>query len=164
MRRAWIVLPSLLVLGCYASDRGDSVAQAGAPADRAAVQAAIDAQLAKFRDAMIKGDTAGMASIYTEDAIVMPASMPMVRGRAAMNAMNAGMFATMSVTDMKFATTDLILTGDYAIETGTYQMTFKPQNAPQLVDDGKYVSIWQKQADGSWLMIRDIFNSDKPGS
>ena len=164
MRRAWIALASLLVLGCSASDRSASVAQSGAPADRAAVQAAIDAQLATFRDAMIKGDTAGMASIYTEDAIVMPPNTPVVRGRAAMNAMNAGMFASISVTDMKFATSDLILTGDYAIETGSYQMTIKPKNAPQLVDDGKYISIWQKQADGSWKMIRDIFNSDKPAS
>jgi uncharacterized protein (TIGR02246 family) len=164
MRGAWIVLPSLLALGCYASDRSASVAQAGTPADRAAVQAAIDAQLATFRDAMIKGDTAGMASIYTDDAIVLPANVPMARGRAAMNAMNAGMFASTSVADMRFATVDLILTGDYAIETGTYRMTIKPKGAPQLVDDGKYVAIWQKQADGSWKMIRDIFNSDKPSS
>jgi ketosteroid isomerase-like protein len=112
MRRAWIVLSSLLALGCYASDRSASVAQAGAPADPATVQAAIDAQLATFRDAMIKGDTAGMASIYTEDAIVLPANLPIARGRAAMNAMNAGMFASISVTDMQFATTDLIVTGD----------------------------------------------------
>jgi ketosteroid isomerase-like protein len=31
-----------------------------------------------------------------------------------------------------------------------------------VTDRGKYVTIWKKQADGSWKVIADIFNSDLP--
>ena len=29
-------------------------------------------------------------------------------------------------------------------------------------DDGKYIEIWKRQADGSWKIAYDIFNSDLP--
>lgn len=30
-------------------------------------------------------------------------------------------------------------------------------------DTGKYLTVWKKQPDGNWKIVRDIFNSDKPG-
>lgn len=168
MRRAWIALPVILMFACAKPADDASVGQAGfaspSPHDRATVQSAIDAQLTRFRDAMLKGDTAGLVSAYTDDAFVLPAGAPIARGRAAIAQSFAGMLAAMPVTAFTLTTTDLLLAGDVAIETGTYQMSMKPKAGKAFDDVGKYISIWQRQPDGSWKMIRDIFNSDKPGA
>ena len=40
-------------------------------------------------------------------------------------------------------------------------MTFIPANSTEPVtDNGKYLDIWQKQADGSWKVKADIWNSN----
>jgi ketosteroid isomerase-like protein len=31
-----------------------------------------------------------------------------------------------------------------------------------MPDSGKYIEIWRKQSDGTWKLVRDIFNSDLP--
>ena len=93
--------------------------------------------------------------------MVFAPGAPVARGRAAINKANADMFANATVTDFKLTTADVIVTGDYAIETGAYDMTVKPKAGKAEPDIGKYVTVWQKQPDGSWKIIRDIFNSDK---
>jgi ketosteroid isomerase-like protein len=62
-----------------------------------------------------------------------------------------------------FHSHDLIVSGDYAIKTGAYEMTVQPKKGKAMHDVGKYVSVWKKQPDGSWKMVRDVFNSDLPG-
>lgn len=32
------------------------------------------------------------------------------------------------------------------------------------LDKGKFLTVWKKQADGSWKIIRDMYNSDLPAS
>ena len=46
---------------------------------------------------------------------------------------------------------------DIAYSTGTYTATIGG-----TTDSGKYLTIWRKQADGSWKVIEDMFNSDLP--
>jgi len=33
-----------------------------------------------------------------------------------------------------------------------------------VVDNGKYLTVWKKQADGSWKVLFDMFNTDMPPS
>ena len=59
---------------------------------------------------------------------------------------------------------DGMLTGDTAKMSSVYTayaMTMKPKTGASIADVGKYLSVWQKQSDGSWKMVRDISNSDK---
>jgi ketosteroid isomerase-like protein len=55
-----------------------------------------------------------------------------------------------------------MLAGDLAIETGTFTFTQKPKGSAAITDKGKYMTVWKKQADGSWKLLRDIANSDLP--
>jgi ketosteroid isomerase-like protein len=41
-------------------------------------------------------------------------------------------------------------------------MSFNSPSGKPLRDRGKYVTVWRKQADGSWRVVRDVFNSDLP--
>ena len=153
--------------GGRAAGDSSSVAQASASAghDPAMVQRAIDSTIAGFAEAMKRGDTASLLNAYTNDAIVMPANAPIIRSRDDHAKWNAGMASMFTVTDFKTTTGDLIVSGDYAIEQGTYRMSLQPKPRGKAINDtGKYLAVWKRQADGSWKMIRDIFNSDLPAN
>ena len=49
------------------------------------------------------------------------------------------------------------------IERGTYQWTLHPKSGTgaDVTDNGKYVTVWELQDDGSWKISRDISNSDR---
>ena len=72
------------------------------------------------------------------------------------------MVSPMKVTAFKLNTQDVIATGDYAIETGSVTMTLQPKTGKAMNDVGKYLTVWKKQPDGSYKIIRDIANSDLP--
>ena len=51
---------------------------------------------------------------------------------------------------------------DLAVETGAYELTLQPKSGPVIQDKGKYLTVWKRQTDGSWRIVRDINNSDLP--
>ena len=165
MNRFCIAMLALSALACSPKAAENSADSAGrqlsATPDRAEVKRGIDSALARFRDGIMTGDTAKIISAYTADAIVLAPNLPLARGHAGIGQLFTGMLSAYTFTAAKMTTLDLILTGEYAIETGTFEMTMRPKTGASIADVGKYVSVWQKQSDGSWKMVRDIFNSDK---
>jgi len=52
---------------------------------------------------------------------------------------------------------------EWAFERGTYTITLTPKTGGDPIRDvGKYITLYQRQADGSWRMARDIWNSNNP--
>jgi len=41
-------------------------------------------------------------------------------------------------------------------------MATTDQKGNPATEKGKYLTVWKKQADGSWKVIEDMFNSDLP--
>src|SRR5437016_592961 len=70
-----------------------------------AQKAEIEAVNAKWIDFFNKGDFAGIASLYTEDAVAFPPGASMVKGRAAIGAMWKGLAE--QVSDPKVTTLDV---------------------------------------------------------
>jgi uncharacterized protein (TIGR02246 family) len=139
----------------------DSAAPAAAPAvDPVAVRQAIDQGNTKMADALAKADTAAIMSMYDNDAVVMMSGQPAWRGKADISTQGTGMLQAVKFSDVKFTTSNVDIAGDYAIETGTYAMTGTEKGKKPVPDKGKYVTVWKKQADGSWKVYRDISNSD----
>jgi ketosteroid isomerase-like protein len=52
--------------------------------------------------------------------------------------------------------------GDLAYSVGAYEESVDDAKGKPISDRGKYVTIWKKQADGSWKVVLDAFNSDLP--
>ena len=153
----------MLVAACAPAGSGktDSAAtkMAAAP-DPAAVRGAIDSANARFLAAFLKGDTATMMANYADDADVLMTGSPMARGRADIMKVFNEFMSQGTMKDPKLTTLDVMLGGDLAVETGTYEWTFVPKKGKPMPDKGKYVTVWKKQADGSWKIVRDINNSD----
>jgi ketosteroid isomerase-like protein len=47
--------------------------------------------------------------------------------------------------------------GDIGWTAGTYDMTMGG-----VKDNGKYITLWRKQPEGTWKVAADIFNSNLP--
>ncbi len=141
----------------------DSAATAAPPVvDVAAVRRAIEDANAKFIDALTRGDSAGYVANYADDAVVMSPGEPAHRGRGAIGAAGVKQMQSAKVSDEKATTVSVDVAGDYAIETGTFEVTVTPKGGKQTHGTGKYLTVWKKQADGSWKIYRDINNSDGP--
>lgn len=104
-----------------------------------------------------KGDAAGVAAMYAQDAYMLPAGAPMVKGRAAIEGFLKQI--TQQLGDFKLTTLDVEPLGpDAALEIGT--ATFKTKGQPPQDGAVKYAVVWQKEG-GSWKLLQDIWNSDK---
>jgi uncharacterized protein (TIGR02246 family) len=89
-----------------------------------AQKAEIEAVNAKWMDFFNKGDFAGVASLYTEDATAFPPGSAMVKGRAAIEVMWKNMAE--HVEDPKVTTLDVKVLGPSAArEIGTFSLKTK---------------------------------------
>src|ERR1700730_2503055 len=130
---------------------------AGLTAPAFAQKAEIEAVNAKWIDFFNKGDFAGVASLYTDDATAFPPGSGMVKGRGAIEAMWKSMAE--KVGDPIVTTLDVKPLGPSAArEIGTFSLKTKGAN-PQEVT-GKYVVVWEKIG-SDWKLAADIWNDGK---
>lgn len=105
------------------------------------------------------GDFTPWLNLYAADAVMLPPNSEPVTGAAAI-AETMKSFPPLS--NVKFAQVTVEGTADMAWVQGTYEMTMTPPGAAPISDRGKFIEIWKKQADGSWKIIRDIYNTSVP--
>lgn len=108
-------------------------------------------------EAVNSGDNEQVAAVYAADAVFMPANAPAVEGRSNIKAF---MEDYPQMSNFKLNHVEVEGMGDMAFVRGTYSFTVTPDGAKPMNDTGKFLEILQKQSDGSWLIYRDIFNSD----
>ncbi len=133
---------------------------AGASADDVRAIRSVDDQWGR---AATSGDGNAVAALYAADATLLPPGEPIQQGEAARKYWIDYFASYAGPTTLE--TTDVKLHGDLAVAVGTYRMTMtekKPGAKPLPVEEGKYVEVLRKQADGSWKMIYDIWNLNTP--
>ncbi len=162
---AFVAMSALLV-GCESGPDDEEMAEkemAAMAAMADSAKAAIEAVNMAAATALVAGDVAGWSAAYADDAIVMQPDEPAWRGKAERDAKAGALVAAMSFSNVKFASTDVIVRGDLAVETGSVSYTLTPRSGGKAMDIvGKYLTVWKRQDDGSWKIIRDINNSDGP--
>ena len=111
----------------------------------------------KWIDFFNKGDFAGVATLYTEDATAFPPGSPMAKGRAAIEVMWKNMAE--QVGEPKLTTLDVKPLGPSAArEIGTFSLKTKDANPKEV--SGKYVVVWEKVG-SAWKLATDIWNEGK---
>ena len=87
-------------------------------------------------------DTDAFLSFIAEDAYFMPFGAPLARGDAIRTTWEG--LASMPGFDLH------------------WQATTAEHDGTAMLTEGKYVTVWHKQADGSWKMQVDCFNANGP--
>ena len=107
-----------------------------------------------FESIFGRGDSAGMAELYTDNGILLPTGSDFVKGKQAIEAFWQGAM-DMGIKNVKLDIVEVEQFGDTAIDMGQYTLMNQDD---QVMDTGKYVVIW-KHEDGTWKLHRDIWNS-----
>ena len=122
----------------------------------AEVRKAIDKGNAQWIEAWNKADASLIASLFAEDGVLLGRNGKMFKGpkqifdrqKGVMESSGKGVKATVT-------TVDLWLDGITAYETGTYSYKFQ-ENGKPVNEEGRYVTIWKRQSDGSWKIASDM--------
>jgi uncharacterized protein (TIGR02246 family) len=108
-------------------------------------------------------DVDAFVAFYTDDASVLTPNAPIFNAKAGIKEGLKPLF-----TDPHFSLTflptrlEVSKSGDMAFTQGPYKLSFSDLRGNKFEDEGKYLTIWRKQADGNWKVVEDTMNSDLP--
>ena len=108
------------------------------------------------------GDFERWLDLWVDEGIQLPPDAPRNMGKEQIRAANQ---AAYEVTDWEMTVypDDVQVFGDRAYAHGTYEFAFTPKDGGKTTaGNGKFLTILQKQGDGSWKIAIDSFNFDAP--
>ena len=124
---------------------------AGRPAADPAGRVAVESAIRRYVEASNKGDVATLASLYAEDAMLLPPDHEPIQGREAIRAFwRQGTDEGLEVTNLAVE-----VDGNLGYLVGQYNL---PATDEEPADSGKYVMCLKRQGDGSWKVTADIWN------
>ena len=136
-----------------------------APPDTRAADAAtikdLDSQWSKKAAA---NDVEGTMSFYTDDASMLPPNAPIAIGSQAIRSMWATFLVPGNSVSWEASKVEVARSSDLAYSTGVYHEIMKDAQGKSASDNGKYLEVWKKQADGKWKVVADMYNSDLPSA
>ena len=104
-------------------------------------------------------------SFYSDDAVVMPPNASAANTREAIRKVWQDLLASPGlVISWKATKVEVAKSGDIGFVSGTYELTMNDASGNPVNDRGKYLEVWEKQADGKWKCGADIWNSDLPAT
>lgn len=112
---------------------------------------------AAYNEAFNRGDAAGCAAFFSEDVILMAPGQPMTRGKTAFVETYLSRIEQDTGGTHTNELVDFGVDGDLAYQIGTYAVD--GANPPE---QGKFLNILKRQADGTWKVAVSAFNSDRP--
>jgi uncharacterized protein (TIGR02246 family) len=149
-----LLLRVALLLACT------SCASAGNPDDVSARILQLDAE---WSEAAQGRNIDRIVSYWADDATVLPPGSPPVVGKAAIREFVAKSFQTPGFR-ISWKTNDVVVaaSGDFAYATGTNRVSFTGPDGTPVTVDGKAVTVWRREKDGSWKCVIDIWNDTSP--
>lgn len=155
MKKARIKSASLVLFVLFIT----ATAFAQSPAEYKSKIEALNKEMVKN---MLAGNTEKLLSIYTNDAISLPSYEPIHDGLPAIKKASEDLAKTgVKFTSFEPTTLKVLVNGNMITEVGTYKVTISMPGMDKPVDDhGKYLTIWEKQSDGSLKVKIETWNSD----
>lgn len=134
-------LPLFVIAACAPARHADDTDRV-----RSAIRGAWRDHLAAVK----RKDLAGVARLYAEDVVFIVPGEPEVRGRKAIDEMEAQGLASAEILDVTHTTESLRVYGDIAYEIGTVAGPVRPYLQPAKVVTFHYMARWKRQPDGGW--------------
>jgi uncharacterized protein (TIGR02246 family) len=136
----------LLVACAHGSASGPAVTEESA-------RAAISAQHEVWRQAIIAGDSARLASLFTPDGMILALNGTVAQGRPEVQRVFEDTAKHAKYLDGGIQVQKLDVQGDTAVEIAEFtwnrSLDGGPPTGPQK---GHALAVWQRQSDGSWLL------------
>ena len=156
-RLTLVIIAALIARSAFA--RAEQEGKGLSPTPSAALaeaRQAIDKGNAQWIEAWDKADASLLARLFAEDGILLGRNGKIFKGpqqiferqKPVMEGAGKGVKTTVT-------TVDLWLDGDTAYETGKYSYKYQEKGKP-VSEEGRYVTIWKRQSDGSWKIIVDM--------
>jgi ketosteroid isomerase-like protein len=156
MRKVFLFAISLssgivLLIGC------NSAKESKPAFDMAAARKDIEDGNKAFCDDLAKGDSVGLANLYTTDAKFMEPNAPVSVGRSNIQHAMAG-YINAGVTKLSLKTVNLFGGENLLMEDEEWTLADKDGKP---LDHGKGIVGFKKE-EGKWKILLDCFNSDVP--
>jgi ketosteroid isomerase-like protein len=112
---------------------------------------------------MLSGNYEKTLDMYAEDAISLPSNEPMREGISEIRKSIESMAQSgMKVVSFEPSIKRIIPEGNLVMEIGSYKISLNVPGMDQPVEDkGKYLTVWEKQPDGSLKIKIETWNSDE---
>ena len=117
---------------------------------------AIERANSDFVEAMKTGDAAAIAAPYADDAVFVGIDGACTRGRAEIEKMYRARFERSGLAkSTRIDSRNLVVDGNLAYESG-YGEIGRIREGKLVVDGGRFLTVWQRQPDGEWKILRNI--------
>jgi uncharacterized protein (TIGR02246 family) len=147
----WVAAAVMLLL------TGDSRRQNAQAQD---VAASINEIWNRYSSFYNSGDIDNWISLWTDDGIQMPPGSPPALGKEEIRKRNKAVLLRFTF-DLRITNDEIGAADEWAFARGTYNATLTAKEGGKRTRvDGKYLTIFKRQSDGSWKIHRDIFNSN----
>jgi ketosteroid isomerase-like protein len=153
----------LCAAACIAALAGCATSGSRSGVSIEADKAAIEEVNRKTLQALNEGNLQLMNEMVAPDHIMMIPGRPPLVGRDVIVASNKNLVETWNDVEI-WHPAETVVAGDWAYQRGGYDITLTPKKpgGRSIRSIGKYIHIYRRQPGGGWLMVRDMFNSDKP--
>jgi uncharacterized protein (TIGR02246 family) len=107
------------------------------------------------------GDAEACVAHWADDGVLLPPNEPAVSGREALiswyrRVFNESRFA------FRISFDEIQVVGGWSFARGSYAGSIIPKDGSEPIhEEGKYLEIHKRDADGSWKFARHIWNSDR---
>ena len=155
----------LFLSGCIALLSFAFVCLASAADTKSAIEKALRDLDAQWSAAAGAKDLDKTMSFYSDDAIVMPPNASAATTKETIrNVWKEVVASPGAALSWKATKVEVAKSGDLACVSGTYEEATIDASGKPVKDHGKYVEVWEKQADGKWKCGTDTWNSDLSAS
>jgi uncharacterized protein (TIGR02246 family) len=121
-----------------------------------------EAESARLKAAAAK-DLEALAAFYADDGSILSPNMPILSGKQTIKDGLKPMLSDPQFSLVLMPTrVEVSKSGDLAFTQGPYKFTFSDIRGNKFEDEGKYLTVWRKQPDGTWKIVEVTMNSDLP--
>jgi uncharacterized protein (TIGR02246 family) len=150
-RSCTFLIPLLAAIACSQGPPRSSAADAGAR---------IDSLNARIEQAYRAKDPKAYAALYTDSAVFEWPAVETVRGPAGLEAMARSLWPSLEDLDLKLRVASRRIAPDHATEFGAFEESWRDTSGARMTEYGRYVTLFAKEADGSWRIDHFVGFSD----
>ena len=117
----------------------------------------------QFHQRVQSGELETLVSQYAEDAVVMPPNDSTLYGVAEVRAWWEEYFQYFRITSSVETECEMTAVDDQIFDRRSVSVTIlSKQSGARIRDDMRSLIVWKRQADGSWKISHQMWNSTKP--